>query len=407
MLRFFDIVVGLAFALAMAGFPEGALAKDFQVLHTFAGGSDGAQPRGTLVTDQLGNLYGTTELGGALNRGTVFKIAPDGTETVLHAFDGEDGAYPLGGVILDAAGNLFGTTSAYNCCGWGTVFKLAPDGTLTTLYTFRGGADGAYPFGGLVAGKAGNLYGTTYSGGLNINNCSSPTGCGTVFKLAPDGTETVLHAFCPEQKCKDGLYPYAGLIVDKKGNLYGTTLQGGKAACTLEYEGCGTVFKITPAGHEKVLYSFGDDGGLPTDSLVLDKVGNLFGTTSTSRCCDWGTVFKLAPDGTLITLHTFQGGSDGAAPLAGPIMDRAGNIYGTTAGGGYNNCSSGIGCGTVFKIAPDGTETVLHTFCATKRCADGAVPYAGLVADDAGNLYGATSEGGAKKGAGTVFKLRK
>lgn len=380
MLRVVSAVVGFMSVLALSGSLDGAHAKEFQVLHTFSGGSDGANPRGTLIKDQQGNLYGTTAAGGASAAGTVFKIAPDGTER---------GRQSLWNNVLKRL--LRSRKRLQTCAGRYLDHSSQISG---------GGDDGAYPFGGPVMDKAGNLYGTTVVGGPLNNNCTSDMGCGTVFKIAADGTETILHAFCPKTLCKDGLYPYAALVTDKDGNLYGTTDQGGKS-WALGFEGYGTVFRITPKGRETVLYSFRgeSDGGFPTGSLIFDRSGNLFGQAGATG---GGIVFKLAPDGTETVVHSFPGasGSDN-----GLIFDKAGNLYGTWRFGGQGHCDGGS-CGIVFKIAPDGTETDLHTFCPRNNCADGFWPIAGLVAD-ASNLYGVATAGGAMKGSGTVFQLKK
>jgi uncharacterized repeat protein (TIGR03803 family) len=400
-------VLAFAITLAALGSSGDAHAKKFQVLYSFSGGNDGAQPHGALIRDDEGNLYGTTEFGGASNRGTVFKLAPDGTETVLHSFTGGSGGdYPVAGLIRDAAGNLFGTTGGSDFGGsLGTVFRVAPDGTLTTLHSFQGPPDGALPFGDLVADKAGNLIGTTWEGGFD--RCSAPAGCGTVFKVAPDGTETVLYAFCAQTNCTDGIYPYGGVTLDRKGNLYGTTLQGG-SGCQV-YEGCGTVFWLGLNGHEKALHSFGSgsDGSFPASGMTFDKSGNLYGTTvsggSNPSCASCGIIFRIAPDGTENIVYSFDGaGSTPSWPDPGLRLDKAGNLYGTRENGGA--CASG--CGTAFRVASDGTATILHEFCVRTNCVDGSAPYSGLVADDAGNFYGTTSQGGTN-GTGTVFRLRK
>jgi uncharacterized repeat protein (TIGR03803 family) len=400
--------------------PHGAAqAKSSEtVLYAFQGGSDGAEPFSGLVADKAANLYGTTEYGGGTGCysdgcGTVFRIAPDGTETVLHAFQGgSDGEYPLAGVILDKAGNLYGTTSeggGTGCeysLGCGTVFRVAPNGTETVLYAFQGGNDGDDPQAGLLADNAGNLYGTTYEGG--ITDCTY--GCGTVFKVAPDGSETVLYSFCAQQNCADGDSPSGALIADKAGNLYGTAGEGGTTDS-------GTVFRLAPDGTLTTLYSFCAkrkcaDGDWPAAALLADRKGNLYGTTSLggARCegdggggC--GAVFKLAPDGKETVLYSFDG-RNGDDPLGNLIADKSGNLYSTTLYG-KENCVSG--CGLVFEVAPDGTETPLHNFSGGS---DGAEPLAGLIADGQGNFYGTTSAGGGtgcgylyQSGCGTVFKL--
>jgi uncharacterized repeat protein (TIGR03803 family) len=383
-------------------------APTYIVLHSFDN-ADGATPYAGLIRDTAGNLYGTTTYGGATSTcsppsgcGVVFKLSPTGTETVLHTFTGgADGGYPSAGLIQDAAGNLYGTTGgggATSTCnapyGCGVVFKLSPTGAETVLHSFDG-ADGAGPVAGLVRDAAGNLYGTTVSGGASGN--------GVVFKLSPTGAETVLHSFTGA----DGANPYASLVRDTTGNLYGTTYDGGA-------HGGGVVFKLSPTGTETVLHSFtgGADGSLPYAGLLREAAGNLYGTTAfggtESGACaggGCGVVFKLSPCDSgydFSVFYTFLGGADGGLPSAGLIQDAVGNLYGTTGtvAPGYN---------VVFKLSPTGTETVLHTFTGG---AEGDVPYAGLIQDEAGNLYGTTRFGGATSGfcgqvggCGVVFRL--
>ncbi|HEY3778881.1 MAG TPA: choice-of-anchor tandem repeat GloVer-containing protein [Rhizomicrobium sp.] len=324
--------------------------------------------------------------------------------TILYAFTGgSDGANPYAGVIEDKAGNLYGTTyqggiECYSEQSCGTVFKLAPDGAETVLHAFTGGkSDGALPDAGLIADSAGNLYGTTMFGGAYRD--------GTVFKLAPDGKVTVLHAFTDENG--DGGEPEASLIQDKAGDLYGTTSSGGA-------RGFGTVYKLAPDGAETVLYDFryGRDGAIPLAGLIKDRAGNLYGTTAQggdNRCRGYsgsgcGTVFKFASDGTETTLYAFHGRThNGASPIAGLVADQAGNLYGTTVIGG-RGCEPEPVCGTVFKLSPDGTETTLYAFRGHKD-GDGAHPFASLIEDAAGNLYGTTYKDGTNGHFGTVFKL--
>ena len=367
-------VLGFAVALAMLVPLGAAQAERYDVLYSFTGGSDGSDPFAGVIADSAGNLYGTTSQGGGSTNciygcGAVFKIAPDSTETVLYAFKGgSDGGYPFGGLIADSSGNLYGTTTydgdKTNCYsiggGCGTIFELAADGTYTVLHTFEGGSDGANPFAGLVVDASGNLYGTTAYGG-GSTNCDN--GCGTVFKLAPDGTEGVLYAF---QGGSDGLSPTTNLVLDKKGNLYGTTESGGDTANC--FNGCGTVFMVKSDGTNRTLYRFigASDGAYPDASLIIDRAANLYGTTEdgggSANCRNGcGTVFKLARDGAETVLHAFTGGSDGGYPSAGLIMDKEGDLYGTTTYGGDTADCTG-GCGTAFKLAPDGTMTVLHDF---------------------------------------------
>jgi uncharacterized repeat protein (TIGR03803 family) len=314
------------------------------------------------------------------------------TETLLYRFAGEsDGSAPYGDVIRDRDGNLFGTTAAGGAActkkdGCGTVFKLAPDGTETVLYAFQGGDDGGEPRAGLVADQGGNLYGTT----------TIPKG--TVFKVTPEGVHTVLHIF----ESGDGADPLAGLITDNAGNLYGTAAVGG-GRC-----GCGTVFRITTAGAFTVLYAFqgGADGRDPQGPLVADSTGNLYGTTTSGGdvACDGyqgcGTIFKLTPDGHETVLYAFHGGQDGRAPFGDLALDSVGNIYGATAIGGGNHCF-GDGCGTVFELTPDGSESVLASF---EYPGAPTFLHGGVVLDKKGILYG-TGLGGGTEGCGGVFKL--
>src|SRR5712692_396861 len=353
------------------------------VLYSFTGtNGDGAQPTAGLIMDSAGNLYGTTQFGGVTSCfsdrippgcGTVFKLDPSGNETVLHSFTvtNGDGANPAASLIMDSAGNLYGTTQfggVTSCSsgsfvppGCGTVFKLDPSGHETVLYssTLTNG-DGANPAASLIMDSAGNLYGTTQLGGITSGNCPNsgtnttappPVGCGTVFKLDPSGHETMLYSFTLTNG--DGAQPVAGLIMDSAGNLYGTTPDGGvtSSSCLVFVTGppippgCGTVFKLDPSGHETLLHSFtgtNGDGAQPVAGLIMDSAGNLYGTVAASA----GTVFRLEPSGHETVLHSFTGSPDGEDPVAGVIMDSAGNLYGTTYGGGS------AGDGTVFRLEP-------------------------------------------------------
>ncbi|HXM45403.1 MAG TPA: choice-of-anchor tandem repeat GloVer-containing protein [Bryobacteraceae bacterium] len=318
--------------------------------------------------------------------------------TVLHSFSGQpmDGAAPQAALLADSDRNLYGTTFSGGASGAGVVFKVDKTGEETVLYSFTGGVDGGNPYAGLVRDSGGNLYGTTYFGGT----FSSPlcvSGCGVVFKLDATGTESVLHSFT---RGVDGANPYAGLLQDSAGNLYGTTTLGGES-------GDGVVFKLDPTGNYSVLHSFGgSSGAIPNAGVILDSEGNLYGTASAEGTggngCEGGgsscgIVFKLDPAGSLTVLHSFTGGADGGNPFAGVILDEMGNLYGTTTDGGANSSC----CGVLFKLDPSGTLTVLHTFTGGT---DGGSPYAGLTRDAAGNLYGTATAGGVKDN-GVVYKL--
>ena len=308
------------------------------VLHSFAGHTDGTNPIASLIRDTAGNLYGTAAAGGTNFAGIAFRLDTSGTETVLFTFGGspaaEDGAQPVTRLLRDQQGNLYGTTRYGGTSKAGTIFKLDPDGNETVLYSFGGGADAADPYSSLIADAAGNLYGTTVFGG---GSACLGAGCGTVFKLSAGGAETVLHSFTGT----DGEKPFAGLIRDAAGNLYGTTFYGGAADF-------GTVFKLDTALVETVLHSFtgGADGAYPQAGVIRDSEGNLYGTASYGGASNAGVVFKLDSAGTETVLHSFAGGVDGAYPQAGVIRDLAGILYGTTTSGGIHDY------GVVFKIEP-------------------------------------------------------
>jgi uncharacterized repeat protein (TIGR03803 family) len=299
-------------------------------LYYFSGGADGARPYAGLIRDSEGNLYGTTELGGDAQFGTVFKLDPGGVETVLHSFTSAEGNEPLSGLVRDGAGNIFGTTYFGGPSDQGGVFKLTPQGVCTFLHYFIGTIDGAYPYAGLTRDASGNLYGITYSGG-SMNK-------GIVFKVTPNGIETILHNFGGGT---DGINPYSNLIRDAQGNLYGTTARGGTAHS-------GTIFKLTPAGTETILHSFTDkQGSFLTGGLVQDTAGNLYGTAQQNGAGTGGTVFELTKAGTLLVLHSFDTRQDGQYPWAGVILDPQDNLYGTTSQG-----SDAGGDGIVFRLTP-------------------------------------------------------
>jgi uncharacterized repeat protein (TIGR03803 family) len=374
-------------------------AQTFTVLHSFTG-SDGSTPYAGLLRDAEGNFYGTTSAAGAHGDGTVFKLDKQRKLTVLHSFTGDDGAFPTASLIRDSKGNLYGTASIGGIADYGVVFKLNPAGKQTTLYRFTGGADGANPYAGLLRDAKGNLYGVTTRGGLN----TYPEG--VVFELDPAGKETVLHTFVWPY---DGAHPGGTLIMDAKGNLYGTTEIGGgqgEGNCPEAY--CGTVFKLDSTDKETLLYSFagGSNPAYPIAGVIMDGKGNLFGTTEAGgdTSCDYGggcgAVFELdAKTAKLTILYIFKGSTDGGYPHGGLIRDAAGNLYGTAYAFGHSGC--GLGCGVVFKVDTTGKQTVLHEFTGGK---DGAQPYGGLVFDEKGNLYGTASGGGAHN-AGTIFEI--
>jgi uncharacterized repeat protein (TIGR03803 family) len=389
------ITLVLALGLSALVPVQAVQAQSYTILHNFGSAIDGSAPSG-LTRDKAGNLYGTAR-GGTYSHGLVFKLNPTGKETVLYNFrETGDGEGPCGGLIRDVAGNLYGTTYGGGKYFFGTLFELDKYRVETILHHFSDGHnDGAQPCARLIRDAEGNLYGTAPSGG---NSSCLRGGCGVVFKLGGSRKEVALHIFAGTP---DGAVPAAGLIRDKAGNLYGTTVEGGNTnKCT---RGCGTVFKLSPSATETVLYRFVGfpDAQYPSGGLIRDAVGNLYGVTGAGGDpnCNCGVVFKLDMTGTLTVLYSFKGGSDGADPAGNLVRDMAGNLYGVTANGGNPN---GQGVGTVFKLDPSGVETVLHSFVGAPT--DGANPSAGLVRDSAGNLYGTTGAGGTKD-SGIAFKL--
>ena len=417
------------------------------ILYNFINGIDGSYPTAGLIFDAAGNLYGTTTTGGSFcatnscfgTAGTVFELTPNSSgtwsETTLYSFGAQgDGNDPVAGLILDKAGNLYGTTYYGGPSRFGSVFELSPSSqggwTETVLLNFTDEQDGGYPMGSLVSDSSGNLYGTASVGGdVNCNNYSyQPWGCGVVFKLTHNSddtwSETVLHSF--EQF--DGAFPNANVVFDAAGNLVGTTVNGPGFNCG---DGCGTVFQLTPGTSGswsfKSVYSFagGLDGGIPKSGLVLGADGNFYGTTQNggdaNNCLyGCGTVFALTPTSSAFwkekIIHRFSGsatapyGVDGEYPVAALVFDQAGNLYGTAPSGGnpaaIAQCNLVSRCGgTVFKLSKDSSgqwmTALLYSFAAT---GDALQPSGPVVADAAGNLYGA-SESGGSHGYGAVFQL--
>jgi uncharacterized repeat protein (TIGR03803 family) len=316
---------------------------------------------------------------------------PAQTFTVVHSFDFTDGDLSYPRLIQSTDGNLYGATSSGGANGGGTVFKMTPGGTLTTLYSFcalSNCMDGYYPFAGLVLASNGNFYGTTLYGGTNFIN---GVNVGTVFEITPSGTYTTLYSFCAQSNCADGYYPDAGLVQGTDGNFYGTTTLGGANLA-------GTIFKITPSGTLTTLHSFGGgtDGLLSNAGLIQATDGNFYGTTNGGGTNRLGTVYRITPSGTLTTLHSFDG-TDGSNSDGVLVQATDGNFYGTTIFGGTN------GGGTVFKMTPGGTLTTLYSFCSLTGCADGDQPYAGLIQATDGDLYGTTIYG--LNRGGTIFKI--
>jgi uncharacterized repeat protein (TIGR03803 family) len=384
-----------------------AAAQTETILHSFGKPkADGQRPTPGLAFDASGNLYGTAQFGGAYGYGMLFEFTPETgggyTEHVIHNFNFNhvDGIYPQGGVILDAAGNLYGTTNEGGADGYGAVFEFSPHagGTWTgkILYSFHALPDGQNPSAGLTFDPAGNLYGTTEYGGVHGANG------GTVFKLTPSAggawSKKTLYSF--SDSGTDGYYVSSGVVLDASGNVYGTTVNGGGP------HGAGIAFELTPSlvgeSTETILQTFdGVNGAYPT-GLIFDASGNLYGGARAYGADGDGLIFELSPVSgggwSESTIHTFVGGSDGFGPDADLIFDGSGNLYGTTGGGGVNEG------GVVFELTPAGggvwTESILYSFGST---GDGDGPE-GLIFSAAGDLYGTTVVGGAYN-EGTVYEL--
>jgi uncharacterized repeat protein (TIGR03803 family) len=391
-------------ALMLLAASAGA-APQYKVLHAFGSDNDGAGLYGGVAFDHQGRLYGTTSGGGVYKYGTVWQLTPqaDGSwsERVLRSFRVNDprGDEPQDGLLVDSFGNLYGTAISGGAHASGTVFKFSHSAAgwqETVLYDFcslSGCKDGGSPWAGVIMDSAGNLYGTA----------------GVVFELSPGANgwkEKVLHSFTCGTK--DGCEPFAGLVGDESGNLYGTTMHGGRGTgCSL---GCGIVYQLTPTsgGHwkERILHDFAPagDGAFPGGSLLQDSAGNLYGTTSVGGAAGSGIVYRLTRQSNghwkETILRSFTGGASGDGPGGGVVMDPGGDLYGVTVAGGDRNCQ----CGVVYKLAPGKNDkwmyTVMHRFTGF----DGAQPLAGLILDSKGSLYGTTLTGGSG-GGGVAFEI--
>jgi uncharacterized repeat protein (TIGR03803 family) len=390
------LLLAFTFVLAFAAFASPIVqSQTFSVVHSFTGGTDGGNPAAGLVMDSSGNLYGTTSSGGNSGAGTVFEVSSTGAETVLYNFTGGvDGGDPEASLIL-LGKTLYGTTVSGGASGAGTVFEVTLEGTETVLYSFTGKTDGAAPGASLLRDSAENLYSTTNLGGADGN--------GTVFKLVRPTTrgavwtEQVLHSFGANN---DGTNPVAGVSFDTAGNLYGTTSAGGTY-------GYGNVFQLTPSGSgwtENILHQFEllSDGGTPYAGLVLDKSGNLYGATTDGGgggSDGGGTIFEMSPsaDGWSFTvLYSLPGwGISGSFRY---LFVASGRIYGTT------HCDGANSAGTVFELthsAKGWTYTSLYVFTGGT---DGLFSFSNPVLDRVGDLYGTTRYGG-QFGYGVVFKV--
>jgi uncharacterized repeat protein (TIGR03803 family) len=407
MLRRFCVSATLALLCIAA---IAAPAQTYTTLASFDG-KNGFSPSWSLVQGLDGNYYGATALGGAntncnLGCGVIFKITSGGRLTTLYNFCSEancaDGFEPANGLMLSSDGNFYGTTYHAGRHGGGTIFSVTPTGVLTTLYSFcaqANCADGAAPQGGLTQGADGRFYGTTSSGG--------PSGAGTIFRIDRSGNLKTLHGFCSQANCADGSSPGAVLVEDLDGNFYGTTFFGANTTGICASLGCGTIFRITPGGMLTILHTFtGPDGGNPYSAPILGADGIFYGTTSGGGVggglCEGGcgTVFKMTPAGKLTVLYSFTGAEDGNFPLGALLQGTDGKLYGTTVGGGDPN----VMAGTIFTITPAGSLTTLYSFCRQTACFDGGADQGGLIQGTDGEFYGAPS-GGGEGGDGTVFRL--
>ena len=381
-----------------------AQAQTFHVLHEFNGAlsgnglPDGANPTGKLILDGAGNLYGSTFAGGA-GKGVLFKIDPQNRETVFFTFQGLNGESPATPLLLDRAGILYGIADGGPAAG--LIFKISQVGQEKHLFDFLGGLQTrrpGVPTGGILKDNFGNTFGTTFFGG---NGACQFNGCGSIYKLDFIGRFHVLHNF----NGNDGSRPFGPLVQDAAGNLYGVTQQGGNLSCpglpseSFPEHGCGAVFKLSKNGVLTILHAFsgGAGGAIPQPGLLLDASGNLYGSTLQGGTSDFGILFKIAANGAYRVLHRF-GGPEGSHPNGGLVSDSAGNLYGTAQFNG------GKTLGNVFKLTPAGQLKVLHAFTGGN---DGATPLAGVILDGAGNIYGTTVKNFLiqQVQGGSVFKI--
>jgi uncharacterized repeat protein (TIGR03803 family) len=392
-----------------------------RLIHTFSPAPNGF-PESGLTVDAAGNLYGATygTFGCSNSCGEVFELSPAANGQfqyrVLHTFTRGtgDGIFPQGALVLDAQGNLYGTTiyggtGGTNCIyGCGTVFELSPTPTgpwtETILYSFKNGFDGFAPNTGVIFDTDGNLYGVTEGGGAGFPD---PVGVGTVFELTPVAgggwSESILHAFV--YNSGDGYYPW-GIAMDVSGNIWGVTAGGGNCPSG----SCGTVYELVRASNwrETIVYDFqgGTGGDEPVSTLVFDSTGNVYGTASIGGVSGGGIVFEMTQSSggvwTEQILHSFTGTPDGYDPFSGLTFDQARNLYGTTTRGG-----APCNCGTVFKMSPAAggswTESIVYNFEPTAK--DGRLPIGNVIFGPASLLYGVTVDGG-PKGAGTVYQVK-
>jgi uncharacterized repeat protein (TIGR03803 family) len=372
-----------------------AQAQQLTTLHSF-NSADGYLPFAGLTLGNDGNFYGVTEHGGDFAGGAAFRITPSGSFTLLHSFgqSSTDPQHPHATLIKGNDGNFYGVTVHGGTSGNGTVYKMSPDGQVTVIHSMAL-SEGTHPDGPLLLAPDGNFYGTAPQGGG-----SGGAGSGTVFKMTPDGTLTVLHSFSGTfgGANNDGADPEAGLTLGSDGNLYGTTAGGGTSAQ-------GTAFVVTTSGSFTTIHTFASDsqnlGAHPVGNLTLGSDNSFYGTCANDVVSGNGIIFKMSTSGTVQTLYHFLNStSDGAAPHGTLFLGSDGNFYGTASGGGA------AGAGSIFKITPAGVFTLLYSFTGNQtNSTDGANPWAGVVQGSDGGLYGTTTAGGGSNNAGTVFKF--
>lgn len=357
-----------------------------------------------------GNFYGTAVNGGADQYGAIFRLTSSGTYTVIYSFtNGMDGSFPESDLVEAADGNLYGTAGGGGANKSGVVFRIGFSGTLTTIYSFcslTDCADGGYPDGGLTIGSDGNFYGMANQANYKVP-CDIPLsyGCGTIYKLTPQGQFTLLHSFDGD----DGGIPHSGLVQGSDGDFYGVAPVGGILDNCGEDTGCGTVFKITADGNFTLIHAFADDGdsASPTARMVEAKDGNLYGTALGDS--QYGGIFGVSTSGNFSTVHLFSYGKGGALPYGGLVSGSDGNLYGTTiTGGTVYNCD-GL-CGTAYQLDAEGKVTILYDFCSKDDCTDGHGAGVTLVQGNDGSFYGTTIAGGDDSscngiGCGTIYQL--
>jgi uncharacterized repeat protein (TIGR03803 family) len=394
-IRFSAVVVFMMAMCVAAGF-----AQTYTPLYTYPEtnrNNTGILPAGLISQGRDGFLYTTDGYNGANSFGSVFKMSTAGQPTTIYSFCPQagckDGAYPLGGVVLGFDGNLYGTTQGGGANAAGTVFKVTPGGTLTDLHDFANGADDSVPIFPVLQGQDGSVYGVSV--GQYVGQY------GAFYKITSAGAFTAPYDF----DFNHGDFPNLP-TQGTDGNFYGTTILGGQPACSGYQGGCGVVYKLTSAGKETVLWDFkgffSNDGALPEGFLVQGNDGNFYGATreggNSSRCgggC--GTVFKITPSGTLTILYNFTGAPDGAYPDTGVTVGTDGNLYGVTSVGGKFND------GALYQVTPAGTETIIYNFCSATGCVDGFNPETPLVQHTNGKFYGNTT--GNSLGGGVFFSL--